>query len=199
MLYWGGVYFSYGSITIASVYPAKHWWWKQSRVSSLVNATSLSVRCRVRTISLKSEDSEKHCRCYRFSEGYISEGVHLYKKWRCTCFEHSVSWSQSSAWDRSIQLTRRFHCGYTVYQYAHSFSVHFFLNWITNYWPLSNNLPLVKMAAISQKIFSYAFSWMKSLVFWSEFHWSMFLNQINNDRALVYIMAWRRIGCKPLS
>ena len=31
------------------------------------------------------------------------------------------------------------------------------------------------MAAISQTIFSYAFSWMKSFVLWLKFHWSLFL------------------------
>ena len=31
------------------------------------------------------------------------------------------------------------------------------------------------MAAISQSIFSNAFSWMKSFVFWFNFHWSLFL------------------------
>ena len=36
-------------------------------------------------------------------------------------------------------------------------------------------LPLDKMATISQTAFSYAFSWMKSFVFWFEFHWSLFL------------------------
>ena len=33
-------------------------------------------------------------------------------------------------------------------------------------------LPLDKMAAISQMIFSDVFSWMKSLVFWLTFQWS---------------------------
>ena len=31
------------------------------------------------------------------------------------------------------------------------------------------------MATFSQTIFSDAFSWMKSFVFWSQFHWSLFL------------------------
>ena len=35
--------------------------------------------------------------------------------------------------------------------------------------------PLDKVAAISQQIFSDAFSWMKSFVFWLKFHWSLFL------------------------
>ena len=35
--------------------------------------------------------------------------------------------------------------------------------------------PLDKMAAISQTIFSDAFSWIKSFVFWLKFHWSLFL------------------------
>ena len=37
-------------------------------------------------------------------------------------------------------------------------------------------LPLDKIAAISQKTFSDAFSWMKSFVFWLIFHWSLFLS-----------------------
>ena len=35
--------------------------------------------------------------------------------------------------------------------------------------------PLDTMAAISQTIFSDAFSWMKSFVVWLKFHWSLFL------------------------
>ena len=37
------------------------------------------------------------------------------------------------------------------------------------------HLPLNKMAAILQMIFSDAFSWMKSFAFWWRFHWSLFL------------------------
>ena len=36
------------------------------------------------------------------------------------------------------------------------------------------HLSLDKMAAISQTIRSNAFSWMKTFVFWFEFHWSLF-------------------------
>ena len=35
--------------------------------------------------------------------------------------------------------------------------------------------PLDKMAAISQTMFSGAFSWMKSFVFWLKFHWNVLL------------------------
>ena len=35
--------------------------------------------------------------------------------------------------------------------------------------------PLDKMAAISQMIFSDAFSWIWNVVFWLKFHWSLFL------------------------
>ena len=38
-----------------------------------------------------------------------------------------------------------------------------------------NSSPLDKMAAISQTVFSDAFSWMKSFIFWSNFYWSLFL------------------------
>ena len=37
------------------------------------------------------------------------------------------------------------------------------------------HLHLDKMDAISQTIFSDAFSWMKSFVFWLKFHWSLLL------------------------
>ena len=40
---------------------------------------------------------------------------------------------------------------------------------------LTHPPPPDKMAVISQTIFSYAFSWMKSLSFWLKFHWSLFL------------------------
>ena len=43
-----------------------------------------------------------------------------------------------------------------------------------HYRPLTHP-PLDKMAAISQRIFSDAFSWMKSFAFWLKFHWSLFL------------------------
>ena len=36
------------------------------------------------------------------------------------------------------------------------------------------HLPLNKMAVVLQMIYSHAFSWMKSLVFWLKFHWSLF-------------------------
>ena len=56
------------------------------------------------------------------------------------------------------------------------------LNWIhlthsAKYFGLSKtHLPLNKMAAISQMIFSCAFSWMESsLLWWKKTHWSLFL------------------------
>ena len=45
------------------------------------------------------------------------------------------------------------------------------------------HLPLDKMAAISQTIFSDAFLWLKSCVFWLKLHWSLFVRvqlTINN-------------------
>ena len=62
------------------------------------------------------------------------------------------------------------------------------------------HLPLDKMAAISQMIFSDAFSWMKSFVFWLKFHRSVFLRvQLTLSQHWFKIMAWRQIGTKPLS
>ena len=58
-----------------------------------------------------------------------------------------------------------------------------------------------KMAAISQKTSCNAFSWMTVYEFRLRFHWSLIVPKctINNIPALVHIMAWRRIGEKPLS
>ena len=62
--------------------------------------------------------------------------------------------------------------------------------WLTH-WGRDN------MAAISQTTFSNAFSWMKILIEIS----LKFVPRvpINNIPALVQIMAWRRLGDKPLS
>ena len=56
-----------------------------------------------------------------------------------------------------------------------------------------------KMAAIFQTTFSNAFSWMKMYELWLRFHWFFSRGWINNIPALVQIMAWRRLGDKPLS
>ena len=42
-------------------------------------------------------------------------------------------------------------------------------------WHILTYLALDKMAAISQTPHSDAFCWMKTVVFWFEFHWSLFL------------------------
>ena len=62
------------------------------------------------------------------------------------------------------------------------------------------HLPLDKMGTISQTIFSDAFSWMKIFFILIKISLKFVLKgPIENIPALVYIMAWRRIGNKPLS
>ena len=62
------------------------------------------------------------------------------------------------------------------------------------------HLPLGKIAAISQTIFSDAFSWIKNFVFWLKFLWRWFLMMVQLTKTgVVWIMAWRRIGDMPLS
>ena len=58
-----------------------------------------------------------------------------------------------------------------------------------------------KMVAISGTTSFNAFSWMTVYEFRLRFHWSLIAPKcpINNIPALVQIMAWRRIGEKPLS
>ena len=50
-----------------------------------------------------------------------------------------------------------------------------------------NLFPMDKMAAISQTVFSYAFSWMKRFVFWLKFRWQKFvpMGPIDNNPAMV--------------
>ena len=50
-----------------------------------------------------------------------------------------------------------------------------FIDEISHNLPCLTHLPLDKMAAFSQTIFSDAFMWMKSFAFWFKFHWSLFL------------------------
>ena len=78
----------------------------------------------------------------------------------------------------------RFHAtGHYLNQYWPRFLMPYMISWaaiILVYWGrvilLSlSHLPVDKMAAISKTIFSDAFSWMKSLIFWLKFHWSVFL------------------------
>ena len=61
-------------------------------------------------------------------------------------------------------------------------------------WHLTH-LPLDKMATISKTIFSDAFLWMKSFVFWLKMSLkSLQKDPINNIPALVQIMTWRWIA-----
>ena len=63
-----------------------------------------------------------------------------------------------------------------------------------------NSSPPGKMAAVSQTIFSDAFFWKKMFSILIKIS-QKFLPKgpIDNNPALVYIIAWRRIGDKPLS
>ena len=57
-----------------------------------------------------------------------------------------------------------------------------------------------KMAAFLQTIFSDTFSWMKSFFILTKISLYFVLKSpTDNIQALVQIMAWRRIGDKPLS
>ena len=64
--------------------------------------------------------------------------------------------------------------------------------WITH-------LPLEKMAATSQMIFSYVFLWMKSIYLIKISPKIALRGPIDNNPALVWIMALLWIGDKPLS
>ena len=58
--------------------------------------------------------------------------------------------------------------------------------------------PLNKMATISKMTFSNEFSWMKHFVFDSNFTDVSSKDPTDKKSALVQVMAWRRIGDKPL-
>ena len=56
---------------------------------------------------------------------------------------------------------------------------------------LLTHLPLGKMATIWQTTFPSAFSWMKILVFWFKFHWSLFLKPLSHQGGIVTATARR--------
>ena len=60
-------------------------------------------------------------------------------------------------------------------------------------------LPLDEIAAILQTLFSDGFSWMKNLYFIKISLKFVPKGPIDNNPAMVQIMAWCRIGNKPLS
>ena len=74
-------------------------------------------------------------------------------------------------------------------------------------WPMAAELipvyvdltyiPWTKWLPFRRRYFQMHFREWKVFIFWSIFHWSLFL--INNKPPLAYIMAWRRKGDKPLS
>ena len=65
--------------------------------------------------------------------------------------------------------------------------------------PLSTHWGRDKMDAISQTTFSIAFSWMRMFEFRLRLLKFVPKGPINDIPALVQIMAWRRLGDKPLS
>ena len=82
-------------------------------------------------------------------------------------------------------------------------SIHINADWhrYASSWTVVGKLDLThwgrdKMAAIYQTAFSNAFPWMKMYEFRLKF---VRKGSINNTPALVQIMAWRRLGDKPLS
>ena len=60
------------------------------------------------------------------------------------------------------------------YLFKSTYGVHWVVKQLQQRWALTH-LPLDKMATISQTTFSEAFWWMKIFVFWSKFHWRLFL------------------------
>ena len=62
------------------------------------------------------------------------------------------------------------------------------------------HLLLDKMSAISKTTYSDAFLWMKGFVFLLKISLKFVLKgPMDNSLACIWIMAWRRIGDKPLS
>ena len=83
--------------------------------------------------------------------------------------------------------------------HGHTFIMLLYFHDCTFMLTLNSSPPPDKMAAISQTIFSDAFSWLKSFVFWLNFTEVFPKGPDDNNPVLVQIMAWRRIGDKPLS
>ena len=94
----------------------------------------------------------------------------------------------SSVFDIQPQYTQRIKPNPKSIWLDHSY----FLSLLCPYDLQLTQLPLNKMAIISQMTFSNTFSCMKTFVF-------RFKVLIDNKPVLVQVMAWRQIGNKPLS
>ena len=60
--------------------------------------------------------------------------------------------------------------------------------WIQQH--IFNSSPLDKITSISQTTFSSPFSWMKSLVFWFEFHWSLLIFGLVVTSRITQLTLW---------
>ena len=103
-------------------------------------------------------------------------------------------------------VTRRLHAMYIVLK-IHAYSSEFIKTWIDQrilkglgYLSLLPHWGRNKKAAVSQTMFSNAFSFMKMFAFWLDISLKVVpKGPINNIAALIQVMAWRRSGDKPLS
>ena len=123
----------------------------------------LIFECHCGTV-MHSHSAVLHCAlCWPRSPGIFQA---------CTISVHPLWCSEATEWTQingsMIHHYNHIHFDITVLSVFHSMELARYLHTLTH-------LPLDKMAAISKTLFSNAFPWMKSLIFWIELHWSFFL------------------------
>ena len=97
----------------------------------------------------------------------------LYKPWRRGCFETPLRSLWCYCNGHTTWLVVILPCQGPRGFLSSTNLIYSFFRRHTTLW--LTHVPLAKMVVISQTIFSYAFSWMKSFAYWWKFHWSLFL------------------------
>ena len=75
---------------------------------------------------------------------------------------------------KAVKVSSTSHVTYTRFALCYVF-IRFYTSRFYHICQNLNSSSLDKMAAVSQAMFSDAFPWMKSFIFWLEFHWRLFL------------------------
>ena len=140
--------------------------WPGDATTILLNTGSSKEPCHKTTEIIDSGNTPTSCNKHGFKDFKFQKACHIPRVHPLSARDPCVSWSylvSAVTWFTSTKLSPS--SNITKQPHKTKGELHGKLT----------HLPLDKMAAISQRIFSDAFLWMKSFVFWLKFHWSFFL------------------------
>ena len=134
--------------------------WSTDRKAHMFNIDQLCILCMCDDYN-NSSSVWLNAVLYR---SFLSRNSKDFTSYMSVCVCWSICWFESLF--KVILFSQWFYmciylcvCVFSVLQHGHL--------------PVLTHLPLDKMAAILQTLFSEAFSWMKKIVFWFKIHWSL--------------------------